>query len=525
MNTQSLDIYDTVLAERDRCRTDKLFLAKQLGYDFVPEVHSEMFAQYISYDDSKSWVEQSEVIKRLILWPRGHFKTSSIVVEIIQCILNFPDIRILIMQGSIKVTILLLWEIKSHFSGDNPKSRLNELFPEFCGDNKKLKATSQHFTTLARVNKGLAQATVTVASPKSVKTGQHYEIGFFDDLVNDQNYRKPELLEKTRQDFMMCMPLIDPPHYAYVSGTRYAFGDLYEVIMRTQKGWNISLKDCWKPDRTPLFPQVKTGDGRFVGFTREGLLAIQDADPQMFSSQYLNRPIIQGGQRFTEELLNSALIDPKEVPALSAPVFFIDLAATDKDYSDDSVILVGKHDAQMKMYVVDLRGDQWLPGMLAQNIIDMALMYRPLRIYIEKSSSAIYFADFLRLTARQQGNISLPIDFMQVDIRKDAKITRVSVLEGLLRNKTLQFFHGLPRWERMKDQFLKFGGTRHDDYPDTVALMAKTFGAEAISRPMAPPPPKTIMAALLEADRNSMAHMMEAQSTARQDGNEGFFAF
>ena len=180
------------LDERERCRTDKQYLSEVMGYDFVQSVHRELWDQFPAYDPAKPWAFQSEIKKRLILWSRGHFKTTAVVVEIVQIILNFPDIRILIMQGSKSVTRILLHEIKCHFTGQNSNSRIPELFPEFCADEL---GNAIEFTVPARKNPGLAQATVTVASPRSIKTGQHYDIGFFDDLVNDQNYRSPKLLK------------------------------------------------------------------------------------------------------------------------------------------------------------------------------------------------------------------------------------------------------------------------------------------------------------------------------------------
>jgi hypothetical protein len=83
---------------------------------------------------------------------------------------------------------------------------------------KTLKASAEKFTTPARVRKQLQQATCTVASPKSIKTGQHYDAGFFDDLVNDGNYRNPELLAKVEEDFNMARPLVDPGCPRFVSG-------------------------------------------------------------------------------------------------------------------------------------------------------------------------------------------------------------------------------------------------------------------------------------------------------------------
>ena len=79
-------------ADRARAKTDKLFLATEvLGYDFQEDVHQELFDQFIQYDDKLPWAQQSHIAKRMILWPRGHFKSTAVVVEIIQIILNFPD--------------------------------------------------------------------------------------------------------------------------------------------------------------------------------------------------------------------------------------------------------------------------------------------------------------------------------------------------------------------------------------------------------------------------------------------------
>ena len=103
-----------IAADRERCKTDKQFLSEVLGYDFVPAVHAELWKQFFHYDELKPWAKQSDLAKILILWPRGHFKTTAVIVDIIQAILNFPDIRVLIMRGSIGITKAWLAEIKAH---------------------------------------------------------------------------------------------------------------------------------------------------------------------------------------------------------------------------------------------------------------------------------------------------------------------------------------------------------------------------------------------------------------------------
>jgi predicted phage terminase large subunit-like protein len=463
--------------ERERARRDKMFLATEiLGYDFQPDVHSELFDLYIPFNNKKAWREQSPIKDRMVLWPRGHFKSTSIIVEAIQAVINFPDVRIVLMQGSIAVTQNLLHEIKSHFVGASPRSRFRQVFPEFCDD--KL-GTVNKFTTPARVQKHLQQDTFTVASPKAITTGQHYDIGFFDDLVNAQNYQSAKKLQKVKDEFRGFIPLIDPGGYRVVTGTRYAFGDLYEDIIRfnTNGQWTITVKDCWTDDQSGVrFPQRALSDGRIIGFTREGLLLIQREDPAMFSAQYLNKPSTGSTHLFTEEKMLACVIAGGDAPALTPSVLVVDLASSTSQGADDSVILCGRTDSMANIFVCDGIGGQWTPAQLAIHIVEMSLKHRPIRVLIEKTASSTYFVEYLRTVCRDK-NIILPIDFIPVSNAKDAKEIRISALEGHVRNKRLKFFAGLPCWEKMLQEFVEFprGRRGHDDYPDTVSLLVQAF--------------------------------------------------
>lgn len=482
---------------RRRAKTDKLYLANEvLGFDFQWETHAELFACFIQYDSSKSWAEQSEIKDRMVLWSRGHYKTTAVVVEIIQAILNNPNIRILLMQGSMPVTKTLLKQVFMHFTGEAAGSRLMELFPEFCGTKKDLHGTALQFTTTARTQLQLAQATVTVASPRSVKTGQHYEMGFFDDLVNDQNFRNQKLIERTQEDFDLAQPLIDPSGYRFVTGTRYAFGDLYERILRrntTSGKWVVSVKDCWTdasatlPDdqKIPRFPCFTKKNGEQGGYTREQLLQMQTDNPANFACQYLNRPIHASQQAYTTELLRGAVIKSDDTPPLSQPIMMVDLASSEEVTADDSVVAVGKADSMGVGYMCDLRGGQWSPTELALNIIDLALRHRPAKIIFEGTASCKYFIGFLQLIARQK-NVFLPIESIKVDNKADAKNMRVVALAGVIKRGRFKFLAGLPKFDRLIEQAIEFpkGRNGHDDYIDTAALLFQELSKEMLSLPI-----------------------------------------
>src|SRR5947209_5838621 len=101
---------------RLRAKTDLMWLANEvLGYDFQEVPHRGLFNCYLKKDpEQKKTLPELDKVKkrRLILWPRGHFKTSAAAVEAVQLILNFPDIRIMILAGDLKESKKRLEEIK-----------------------------------------------------------------------------------------------------------------------------------------------------------------------------------------------------------------------------------------------------------------------------------------------------------------------------------------------------------------------------------------------------------------------------
>lgn len=476
---------------RDRCKTDKLFLAQMLGYDFQPDVHAELFNTYLTIKPGVTLQEQDTVKDRMVLWSRGHYKTYSIHVEAIQLILNFPDIRIMLMKGKVSHSQQLLAAIRAHFLGEAHGSRLAELFPEFCVGKK---GSSSSWTTSARVRKNQTQPTIAVASPRALKTGEHFDVGFFDDLVHENNFRNPELVQRAIDDFNHYTPLIDPGGYKYVTGTRYTFDDLYGWITKKNEethSWAISLKKCWTVDdhgnKHVVFPQRKLKDGRLIGFTLEMLLQIQNEDPEMFSCQYLHEPTKDNTQRFTRELMLRQVKTIKDettdsqgnslypYPEHSPTIMMIDLASSKMSHADHSVVIVGRIDHLNRTWITDCRGDRYETHELAAHVIDMALIHRPLRILVEGTSAGKMFVEIVKMKATAL-NIFLPIEPLKIDVTDGAKRIRISSLVGELLYDALFFLSGLPNWNRILKEFVEYSpGKKHDDYPDTIALLVNFF--------------------------------------------------
>lgn len=524
-----LDIAQKIAAARSRCKTDIFFLADQLGYDFQLETHAELFACFPKLDPTKPWVEQQAVKDVMILWPRGHYKTTAAIVFVIYCILNFPNIRVLLMSGTVTVTTEnLFFPILAHFSGEAQNSRFKELFPEYCGTKKELRAGSKRFTTCARTERQLGQGTVTVASAGSVKSGQHFTLGLFDDLVNDKTYQNPALLEKTLRSFTLAQALIDPGCYRIVTGTRYSFGDLYEKVLRWDSNkagnWTISIKDCWTdgsvnlPDdqKKPRFPRFKKKNGELAGFDTDELLTMQGNDPANFACQYLNKPIHSSQQAYTPEMMDEACIAAQDTPPLSHSIMMLDLASGTSAHSDDRVITVGKIDTMGVGYLTDMRGGQWIPVDFASHIIDMVLRHRPMTIFYENTASGTYFASFLRLIAQQKA-IYLPLQPLKVDNRDDAKTMRITALAGVIKKKRFRFLKGVPKYDKLKEQATRYPRNEygHDDYIDTAALLYQELSKEMLSLPIKNVPRNAILALIADRENALVRTLTETEQQAQ----------
>ena len=488
------------MTPQELCKTDPFYLSGVLGYDFhhqeMGHLHKALFETLLQFTPGVDFRDLSPVKNRLILWPRGHYKTTAMVLHIVQLILNFPDVRILLMQGNLKLARGWLAEVKSHFDRRNTKSLLPKLFPEFCPPEGGKLGNASEFTVPARRRAHLKEATVTVASPKAISTGQHYDAFFADDLVNSSNHRNIELLDKLDAEFSLFAPLIDPGGFTTVTGTRYHHSDIYgRIIRRNQGEWAVSIKGAsltgaWpiNDDNELLFPARIVGDPpRKIGFTKQILEQLARDNPEVFWAQYFNKIVAAGRQLFPRETLLTSVRSTKdpEYPANAPCVMTIDLAESQRADSDHSVLTVGRTDGRGRIYVQECLGAVWSPSALATVIMQQALKHRPIRVLIEDAAGAKYFSEYLAVVAREKG-IVLPVELLKSTRQKDAKYIRIAALESAFRNGRLFLCAGIADFERLVEEFEQFPKGQHDDRPDCISLLVQWFSQQTPFRPTLP---------------------------------------
>jgi phage terminase large subunit-like protein len=521
-------------ASRLKCLTDQLYLSDILGFDLVPNPHAALFAQFLRKQPGVNLSDlDTKFKKRMVLWHRGSAKTTCIRVEMAQLILNYANIRLCFLTGSDTIAKKQLLALKQIFEKPNPEFLW--LFPEFCLTSRQSKKTKEwedvqdelgnahEFTVPCRTTTVFADPTFAISTTKSVKAGSHYDAIFIDDLVTEVNSKNAAQLEKSYQDYLDICPLLDPVGFIFVTGTRYSFGDAYERIQEQALTageasiWKFSIRDCYSAGnckncghsevshdrdvnivqppcgvgikcacpgyvsdggRMPLFPEVKTKDGRTFGFTLDGLEKIKaELGPQVFANQYLNSPLAAETQHFTETIIGAqTLHDMNEIPSyLQSSTFVVgDLAYGDNESSDLSVLYVCRK-WQGKLYVFECRAGRWQSHELVTNIIRILLdpNCRPNVVYLEKTLGSSHLHELIIARATAMGMPSIPIQWIKPSQQKNAKNIRIGNIQEPLQSKRLWLYSGMPFYQDLVDQLVKWPRMKHDDFADCLGRVTE----------------------------------------------------
>lgn len=515
-------------AERLQCKLDPLYLGDVLGFDFQENPHRMLFKQFVPMQQPLVDISRLDEAfkKRMILWSRGTFKTSCTIVAILQTILNYPNVRICFLTGSDDLAKRQLLRLRQLF--ERPGERFKYLFPEFVyqsHQNKRTKewvdsidelGTQHDFTVPARTSIIFAEPTFAISTARAAKAGSHWDFIFVDDLVNETNYRSAKMLDRTYEDYLNLVPLLEPSGYIVVTGTRYVFDDPYERIQENAKKtgdatvWKFSIRDCWssncancgcpdvfhdcdvnilQPQCTKcgsacsgfvsdgttgtLFPPATTKTGRSIGHSLAFLQAQKaELGAANFANQYENRPIAASEQIFTETLIGAqTLFDIQQIPNYFSGSTFVvgDLADSEGDERDQSVLYICRK-YQGNIFVFDCRYGRWSSSQLVDNIMNVLIdpVCRPAIVYLEKTLGSNHLNDLVLARATQLGMPKVPLQWIKVGNQKGAKHQRILHVEEALKSKRLWLYAGMPGYQQLVDQLIKWPRIKHDDHADCI---------------------------------------------------------
>lgn len=361
---------------KDACKKSLHFLCNEVMYKNI-----EGGPAWGSIHDDIEKMLARPAKRRLILCPRGHFKTSIVTkAYAVKRLLNNPNIRILIANQVWDRARDILFEIKEQLS---TKSDLPKIFGNFVSGRWR-----EEEIVIAQRTAALSAPTIGTTGVEAEMTSSHFDLIIVDDIQGLQNCQTKEQRDKVKRFLRSLTALLDPGGELIVIGTRWHFDDVYQEIIDSQKDYyDITVRQVIE-DGKILFPEkfnmkfdpvlkdwktVTEPSMDYINFLKQDM----GAD---FYSQYMNMPIDDETQLIKKEYFKYWTHRPDGLfVALT-----VDPASSIEQRADYTALVVAGMDNKRNIYVLDtLRGHWGSPSEKVANILNMVDKWGPSIIGIE----------------------------------------------------------------------------------------------------------------------------------------------
>lgn len=461
--------------------------------------------------------------ERLLLVPRGGFKSSMDMADCVQWVINYPEVTIMILTGVLKLAVDFVGEIKGFFQlddgthdidgapvnlfgkknaikprtlDDNTTFMFQVLFPEHCIDKDDGK--QQEFRTPAVVI-GDKECTVWAASIDQNLSGWHVGIMKLDDVVTNENSRTPDRIIAINRQVSIHKAMKVPYGFYDKIGTWYDSEDTYGQDMKhirlCEKNGDpvkteLYLRPCWWPNAAAVKAgkvesELKESDYE-LWFNVPGQLTYEFLrgemhDAEGFAIKYLNDPTKAHTVKFPRELLERRTIHSNLLPQSGMVVTCIDTAYSTKSWADYTVMITALIYGG-RFYIIDMKRGKFNEFELPAVIAAVANQWRPSRICIEESVGVKWLGKEI-YREMDKLHVRVPIEFIPMGkgSKATAKDTMAKPILRYLGDDRMVFANQMVGLEELYTEMAAFGtaASTHDDIVDALALLVDQFSSYA----------------------------------------------
>lgn len=431
---------EEVIKEREKQLSEQslfYFAKKILGFNELDEnVHQEW----------ELFLKGAKRLK-LMLVPRDHFKSTFFTVSYpIQqlCIDNAK--RFLLTNAVYDNAGTFLKSIKTQIE-NNTRLKWWGIEPGSIWSTEALEVKRQS------IHK---EPSISIAGIGSQLPSQHYDVIIWDDLINEKNITSKEQTDKVIDWWKDSLSLLEPGGLGIVLGTRWSYRDLYEyIIQNLAEHFDIIIRKAIRDDGSIYFEK------RFSKEYLEELRKLKG--PYKFSLQYQNELTDPEDAVFKRDWI----LKYKDLPAPVRYFTTIDPALSTDPTADYSVIMTCAVDVDNNLYVVDYFRDRVEPKDLIDKIFEKFLLYRPVKVGIEKIGFQRVLSFWLE---DQQRERSVFLPWEELTTSDKAKPDRILALQPRFAAKTV---HIKPHMVDLEDELISFkypeSNQLHDDLIDALA--------------------------------------------------------
>jgi predicted phage terminase large subunit-like protein len=470
------------------------------------------FASKDNYVDSK---------ERLLLVPRGGFKSSLNMCDCVQWIITFPEITILVLTGVLPLANDFVGEIKGHFTleegGECPgvfyskktlqprettngtRSMFQVLFPEHCIPADDGKSAEYQTPAVSMTEK---ETTVFAASIEQNLAGWHVCIMKLDDVVTEENSGTVDRMVAVNKKVSIDKAMLHPFGFFDKIGTWYdgedtygkdiqnrdkaiAAGDEFRMKIYIRAAW-------WATEEAKKLGKIEDEmletdygywfnvPGNEHSLTYKFLRYTRKTDP-WFAIKYLNDPTQMHAIKFPRELLVRRTVPVQQLPDGGMRVMCVDTAYSTKSWADYTVIITALI-VGGRFYILDMKRGKYNEYELPAMIATAAHQWNPKTICIEESVGVKWMG---REAYREMAKLGIKVPIRFVTLGQGNKSKSKSEKAGpvlrYLGDNRMVFLYSMPGKEELYDELSKFGtaASTHDDIVDALAILVNQFAAYA----------------------------------------------
>lgn len=480
--------------------------------------------------------QYTDLKNRMLLVPRNGFKSSINMADCVQWIICFPEVTLLILTGSLRLSNDFVGEVKQHFTyeetnksengkliygprqimdktnGEWSDSLFQVLFPEHCIKPIKIEEGKQsEFQTPAGGDD--KEPTLRVASIDQALSGMHFGVLKLDDVVTNENSKTVTRIKTVNKDISVNNAMLNPNGFFDVIGTWYDEQDYYGTVIKKEEklakekgmldaafgsvdsgrfnsavSFKVYLRACWWPtvqaaiagkieeeltkDDLELWFPERLSYEFLINKKEQDSEEDEEGDTGYFAIKYLNNPRKINKVKFPKELLLRRTIPHNQLPPQGIIVTTVDTAYSVKSWADYTVIMTALIYGG-RFYVINMVRGRYNEYELPQVIANVGYKWKPRRIAIEDSVGAKWMGRELH-REMDKLKISIPVEWCSLGLgsKTRSKAMKAKPVLRLLGDERLYFLNSCEGLEQLYDEMSKFTGTSDDTHDDIVSAIS-----------------------------------------------------
>ena len=448
---------------RDRALNDFYFFCKEvMGFTELYEPLHRPLCNLISNPNIK---------RKLILLPRGHFKTTIISI----C---FPLWRLARDQNE-RVALCSATDGKAEENLEEiidraARDRFQCLFGDSVGSPDKWPKCRKDQVRIKRKGSQTGPS-IAAYGVDSSEVGRHFSLMLLDDIVNQDKVNTQNSRDNVWTWFGRQLSVLDPNCEMIVIGTRWHWDDPYSRIQKQLQSWSDENPKGWYMEKRKVVEYNKLiFPTRFTFEELEEIKHIQGN--YIYSCFYFNEPVGEGTNPF--DLRKFTWLDYKrpeekegeyDKSQVANTHILVDPAASEAEYACYSGFIVADALHDRKVVIREAILEKLHPDDLISKIFELVQIHDPIRVLIEDEAyqKSLYYWTRERMLSRNIHFSVIPVRIPR-NIQRDY---RLSALQPFIHNGQIVFHKNMPGKGDLVEEFETFPKGPHRDLLSAMAMI------------------------------------------------------